>query len=57
MGRKSTFTPEQEQCMAEEIKVLGKLFYGLSPQQVRRSAFDHAENNKMANKIKDQFWH
>ncbi|KAJ8939093.1 hypothetical protein NQ318_003206 [Aromia moschata] len=34
LGRHATFSPEQEHAMAENIKLLAKLYYGLSPLQM-----------------------
>lgn len=35
--------------MAERIKLLAKLFYGLSPLEVRRAAYDYAEKHNIKN--------
>lgn len=43
LGRHSTFSQEKEKGMAENIKLLAKLFYGLSPLEVRRAAYAYAE--------------
>jgi len=43
VGGKTVFTPAQEKAMAEKIKTLAKLFYGLTPLQIRNSAHYFAE--------------
>lgn len=40
LGRNSTFTQEQEEALANRIKFLSDIFYGLSAQEVRRVAFE-----------------
>lgn len=47
LGRHSTFSAEVEKGMAENIKLLAKLFYGLSPLQVRNAAFIYAEKHNI----------
>uniref|UniRef100_A0A6V7J954 HTH psq-type domain-containing protein n=1 Tax=Bracon brevicornis TaxID=1563983 RepID=A0A6V7J954_9HYME len=39
MGRNTIFTAEQESRMAEEIKALAKLFYGLTATEIEKSCF------------------
>lgn len=47
LGRHSTFSPDAERAMAENIKLLAKLFYGLSPLQVRSAAYTYAEKHNI----------
>ncbi|XP_063911278.1 uncharacterized protein LOC135128298 [Zophobas morio] len=55
LGRHSTFSSEEEKSMAENIKLLAKLFYGLNPLEVRRAAYVYAEKHNIQhrfNKVK-----
>lgn len=45
LGRKSTFTKEEEAQLCEEIKQLSKRFYGISRQEVKRCAYEFAVRN------------
>lgn len=47
LGCTPIFTKEQEYDMAEHIKSLAKLFYGLTPLQLRQAAYDYAERNNI----------
>lgn len=51
LGRHTTFSPEVEKGMAENIKLLAKLFYGLSPLQVRNAAFIYAEKHNIKHNL------
>jgi hypothetical protein len=51
LGRKPIFSDEFENDMTEHIKDLAKLFYGITPLQLRSAAYMLAE----ANKIKHNF--
>ncbi|KAG8238531.1 hypothetical protein J437_LFUL018203 [Ladona fulva] len=41
LGQNTTFTTEQEQALAERIKTLANVFYGLTATDVRRVAYDN----------------
>ena len=45
MGKKCVFTPEQEAEIERHILLLAKLFFGISPIELRRLAFEFAERN------------
>jgi len=47
LGRKPVFCIDLENDMAEHIKDLAKLFYGITPLQLRSAAFAFAEENKL----------
>lgn len=47
LGRKSTFTKEIETALKNYVLTLAKLFYGLTPKELRRLAFRYAEENKI----------
>lgn len=47
MGRKPLFTKQQEQELADHVVKLAKLFYGVTPRELRRIAFDFAEANHL----------
>lgn len=49
LGRKPTFNELQEQEIAEHVIRLANLFYGLSPIELRRVAFEFAEKNNIKN--------
>lgn len=51
LGRNSIFTEEQEIALANRIKLMSDIFYGLSALEVRRAAFDFAEKNRIPNKF------
>jgi hypothetical protein len=44
LGRKAYFTPEQEAILADHIKQLSNQFYGITLTDLRRLAYDLAEN-------------
>nr|XP_012234647.1 PREDICTED: uncharacterized protein LOC105679296 [Linepithema humile] len=54
IGGKTVFTPAQEKAMAEEIKTLANLFYGLTPLQIRSGAYYFAQRNNIPNKFNRQ---
>jgi hypothetical protein len=49
MGRRSIFSPEQESSIAEHLKLLSKMFYGLTAKELRRVVFEYAEKNNIKN--------
>lgn len=51
MGRRTTFTTQQERDIANHCVLLSNLFYGMTPIELRRRAFEYAE----ASKIKHDF--
>jgi len=48
LGCTPIFTPDQENDMAVHITNLAKLFYGLTPLQLRQAAFDYADRNNIS---------
>lgn len=44
LGRKAYFTPEQESILADHVKQLSNQFYGITLTDLRRLAYDLAEN-------------
>jgi hypothetical protein len=51
LGRKSTFSEEQERELADYVLQLSNMFYGLTPCELRRLAYVFSE----ANSIKHNF--
>jgi hypothetical protein len=49
LGRNSVFSEEQEEMISQHVKLMAKLFYGLTPKQLRKIAFEFAEKNYIAN--------
>lgn len=47
MGRKPVFSKDQESEIKVQLLSLSKMFYGLTPLQLRRSAFEYAESNNI----------
>ena len=47
LGRKSVFTPQQEEVLAKHMKEMVNMFYGLTGLEARKLAFDLAEKLKM----------
>lgn len=45
MGRKPVFSTEQELDIANQIKYLASIFYGVSTKELRRFTFEFAERN------------
>lgn len=43
LGRNTVFTPEMEKELADIIKKMANLFYGCTPKQIKRAAFEYAE--------------
>lgn len=53
LGRKCDFPPNHEQELAEHVKMLSKVFYGMTTVQLRRTAYEYATRNN----IKHRFNH
>lgn len=51
LGRNPVFTREQEQEIVDHVVTLGNLFYGVTPRELRRMAFDFAEANRLPHKF------
>ena len=49
LGRKPTFTPGQEQELADHILMVANLYYGLTPLELRKIAYEFAERNSIPN--------
>lgn len=49
LGRKSTFTPDQEKVLTDHLKQLANTFYGITLTELRRVAFDLAETMNIKN--------
>ncbi|XP_050499832.1 tigger transposable element-derived protein 4-like [Diabrotica virgifera virgifera] len=47
LDRKPVFSVEAENALAVQIKKLAKVFYGITPQEVRRCAFGFAQSNNI----------
>lgn len=62
LGRQSVFTSDQEISIAEHIKTLANMFYGLTPCDLRRAAFEFAEVNNIkhtfcsSTKMAGRYW-
>ncbi|XP_018330787.1 uncharacterized protein LOC108740803 [Agrilus planipennis] len=44
LGRNTVFTPEMEKELADVIKRMANVFYGCTPSQIKRVAFEYAES-------------
>ena len=49
LGRKPVFSKHQEEDMAHHVVSLAKAFYGISPNELKRLAFEFAEKNGIPN--------
>ncbi|XP_015181519.1 PREDICTED: uncharacterized protein LOC107069070 [Polistes dominula] len=49
LGRKPIFTPQQENDIAEQVKLLGSLYYGLSVTDLRKHVYKYAVLNNIKN--------
>lgn len=47
LGRNPVFTREQEAEMADQVKFLGKIFYGCTSIQIRKMAYEYAVKNNV----------
>lgn len=47
MGRKTIFSQEQEQSIANHVLLMAKMFYGITPIELRRVAYEFAEINNI----------
>ncbi|XP_052739730.1 uncharacterized protein LOC112049361 [Bicyclus anynana] len=47
LGRNPVFSKEQEAEMAEQVKFLGKIFYGCTSIQIRKMAYEYADKNNL----------
>lgn len=53
-GRFATFTPAQENEVANHCIYLDKLFYGLSPIDLRKAAYEFAVSNDIKNRFNEE---
>lgn len=49
MGRHPVFSKEDEKLLADQVIKLSKLFYGISPAEIKRCAFSYATRNGIKN--------
>lgn len=49
LGRRPIFTPQQEHEIAEQVKLLGSLYYGLSVTDLRKVVYKYAVLNNIKN--------
>lgn len=49
LGRKPVFTQQQETEIAEQVKLLGSLYYGLNVADLRKLVYKYAELNNIKN--------
>lgn len=62
LGRNPVFMKEQEAEMADQIKFLGKIFYGCTSIQIRKMAYEYAVKNNVKHnfnedlKMAGKFW-
>ncbi|XP_050302777.1 uncharacterized protein LOC126740692 [Anthonomus grandis grandis] len=49
LGRKPVFNQQQESEIAEQVKLLGSIYYGLSVTDLRKSVYKYAEINSIKN--------
>lgn len=49
LGRKATFSKDQEKEIADHVIKLARMFYGLSTMELRKIVFEYAERNQIAN--------
>lgn len=47
LGRWTVFSTEDEKVLTERLQLLDNLFYGLTPLQIQRVAYEFAESNKL----------
>lgn len=47
MGRKPVFTAEQENEIKNQILLLSRSFYGLTPNSLKRAVYEYAERNRI----------
>lgn len=51
LGRGTVFSKDAEELLTARIKLMDNLFYGLTPLQVRRVAYEYAELKKKSQYI------
>lgn len=49
LGRKPVFTQQQETKIAEQVKLLGSLYYELNVADLRKLVYKYAELNNIKN--------
>lgn len=49
LGRKAVFSPEQEASIVKQLITLSNMYYGLTPLQLRKVAFEYAEKLNIPN--------
>lgn len=49
LGRGTVFSKDEEKLLTERIRLMANLFYGLTPLEVRRVAYEYAEQNNISN--------
>lgn len=47
LGRKPTFTADEEKELTKHVLTLSKLFYGLTPRELRRIVFEFVQANQI----------
>lgn len=53
LGRNATLTPEQEKTLADRIKTLANLFYGLTANNVRKIAYEFVVANNIPHRFSE----
>lgn len=62
LGRNTVFTADMEKELAEVIKKMANCFYGCTPSQIKRAAFEYAEalilkhNFNMSSRLAGRVW-
>nr|XP_023021874.1 uncharacterized protein LOC111510207 [Leptinotarsa decemlineata] len=51
LGRKCDFPPAHEEALADHVKTLSKIFYGITAIKLRKIAFEYAEKNHLKHRF------
>ncbi|KAK9710007.1 hypothetical protein QE152_g26264 [Popillia japonica] len=51
LGRKCDFPPTNEETLADHVKKLSKIFYGITALKLRKIAFEYAEKNHLTHRF------
>ena len=51
LGRKCVFPPVHEAALADHVKTLSKIFYGITALKLRKIAFEYAERNLLSHRF------
>lgn len=54
-GRYPVFTTEQEAVMTDQVKLLGRIFYGYTSIQIRNMTYQYAVKNNFMHNVIEHF--